>query len=91
MKKESNPPPPNNGMKPPPPPPPPRLIKEGEQQHVPLLKRDELIKMCREAGFSDEQWKAMTYETGKYDITVPTVALQNLAKILSGRDYDINT
>lgn len=41
---------------------------------------DEIITLCREAGFSDSQWKAMTFEDGPYSITTPTEALRNLAE-----------
>lgn len=52
------------------------------------ITREEIVIACRDAGFTDPQWRAMTYETGAYDITEPTIALIKLAQILSGRVYE---
>jgi hypothetical protein len=51
------------------------------------LTREELISACADAGFSDRQWRAMTYNSGPYDITEPTLGLISLAEILSGRTF----
>lgn len=54
---------------------------------LPELKEDKLsdeklLRACRDAGFENDQWAAMTYESGKYEITRPGHALRKLATIL---------
>lgn len=43
--------------------------------------KDKIIVAARDAGFSDKQWSAMTYESGPYDITTPTITLERFWQI----------
>jgi hypothetical protein len=55
------------------------LPQEEQAQH------ELLVRTARNAGFTDAQWRAMFFETGPYDITVPTVALSRFAELLLER------
>ena len=46
------------------------------------------VEAARDAGFSEAQWKAMFYESGPYDITVPTLALYDFVRIVNERVAD---
>lgn len=52
------------------------------------IERKDIISACRDAGFNESQWKAMTFNKQPYDITCPTIALCNLVKLLTGRDIN---
>jgi len=41
---------------------------------------DTILQLCREAGFDERQWKAMTYDRQPYDVTVPSFALKQFVK-----------
>ncbi len=56
-----------------------------------ILKREELIKACKGAGFRDPHWAAMTYKSGPYSITEPTYELIRLAEILTNKTFDRNS
>lgn len=55
-----------------------------------MITRNQLIEACRDAGFQDHQWKALTFNSGPYDITEPSSQLKRLAEILTGRQYEEN-
>lgn len=44
--------------------------------------RGDIVRMAAAAGFTKDQWRAMFYETGPYDITEPTVEMQNLVRLI---------
>lgn len=46
------------------------------------LSDEELIRACRDAGFSAKQWATLTYDRGPYLITMPTETLRRLAELL---------
>lgn len=46
---------------------------------------DDLVRMAATAGFDKSQWRAMFYETGPCDITVPTATLQNFVRLILDR------
>jgi hypothetical protein len=46
------------------------------------ISDSELVKIAATAGFDKGQWRAMFYETGPYDITVPTVEMRNLVRLI---------
>jgi hypothetical protein len=43
------------------------------------------VTAARDAGFSDQQWKAMFYESGPYDLSFPTLTLQAFVQIVNER------
>lgn len=47
---------------------------------APEITDKDLLDACKKAGLSEAQWDAMTYESGPYDITKPTVELRKLAE-----------
>lgn len=56
-------------------------IRQLEAERV--LDDAAIISAMSIAGATDKEWKALTYESGAYDITKPTVFLQRLAKVLA--------
>jgi hypothetical protein len=46
------------------------------------IGEDEIIKLCRDAGFTEKQWKAMTFDRQPYDVTIPTVELTEFVRLL---------
>ena len=49
-----------------------------------LLDTDYVVA-ARDAGFSDSMWRAMFYETGPYDITVPTQSMRKFVELIRER------
>lgn len=46
------------------------------------MTREEVIRLAREATFTDLQYKAMFREVGPYDITEPTIELERFAALI---------
>lgn len=63
------------------------MVPQNTENNTPLT-RQELIRACVDAKLNKDQWEAMTYTTGPYDIFEPTVALIELAEMFSGRKYE---
>lgn len=59
-----------------------RIGQEIEAAAVPELSREDVVRLAREAGFSDKQMAAMFYDSGPYEITTPTHSLQRFASLV---------
>lgn len=60
-----------------------------ENTNTPEMRmREEIIKLAKESGFDEEQWAAMTYDAGPYEITTPKAALMRFyqAAVLVGAE-----
>lgn len=44
------------------------------------ISDEELIRLCRDVGFKDKEWRALTYESGPYFITKPRVVFRDLVE-----------
>ena len=46
------------------------------------MTNEEVVALAHDAGFSASQWSVMFYDSGPYDISKPSIALQSFARLV---------
>jgi hypothetical protein len=57
-----------------------------DAQAAVALTNGQIIAAIRVAGAHDREWKALTYETGPYDVTMPTLFVKNFIDAIRALD-----